>query len=94
MAVEVSEDGQGTMNKERLAKLWNAYEIQEKEMTQMKGRMEDYENAIQEKDSMISTLKEAMSEGIMKLGTWKSSSASLTRSTADVCQRSRMPQKA
>jgi chromosome segregation ATPase len=60
MAVEVTGSPQAGMDKERLAKLWNAYEMQEKELADIKSNIENYETAISEKDVMVSTLKEAL----------------------------------
>ncbi len=60
MAVEVSGAGLQGMDKERLAKLWNAYEMQEKELVQIKSRIGEYETAIGEKDMMLRTLKDAL----------------------------------
>ncbi|RLF48347.1 MAG: hypothetical protein DRN20_04775 [Thermoplasmata archaeon] len=47
-------------DKIRLAKLWNAYEMQEKELEKAKERIKELEKALEERDALIQTLKETL----------------------------------
>lgn len=54
--IEVSSELE--LERQRLAKLWDAYEIQEKDLAQSQDKITGLERELEEKDRMIQTLKE------------------------------------
>ena len=71
------------LSKERLMKLWDAYEMQEKELKTMTGKVKDLEEKLREKDRVVETLRELVEAKDIELRKLEVKGTTLDKETAD-----------
>jgi len=76
-------DDELRLAKERLMKLWDAYESQEKEMAVAKARINELEEKEKDKDRVISTLRELVDAKDAELRKLELKGSSLDKETVD-----------
>ncbi|MFO8050322.1 MAG: helix-hairpin-helix domain-containing protein [Thermoplasmatota archaeon] len=80
-------DDELRLAKERLMKLWDAYESQEKEMAAAKARINDLEEKQKDKERVIETLRELVDQKDNELRKQELKVSSLEKETADQKER-------
>jgi len=81
--VSVMTDEELRLAKERLMKLWDAYESQEKEMAAAMARISDLEEKEKDKERIISTLRELVDSKDAELRKLEVKGSSLDKETSD-----------
>ena len=80
-------DDELRLAKERLMKLWDAYESQEKEMAAALARIKDLEEKEKDKERVISTLRELVDSKDAELRKFEIKGSSLDKETSEYKER-------